>query len=144
LSFALVESYFKDRLKEVEPKFKEHEDAFTTDNIGASQFNYAYHIAFGPMRCGPLRDLITTDIMSIDITLYLNGKQDTRSRMLQAYDVANNFRLNAIAPKNAMSGAMIKNVNGTNIKSEGEKGNDSAIKMTCSFDVTLNFSPNYS
>ena len=140
MNFVTIENYFKARIKEVEPKFKEHDDAFNTDNIGASKFNFAYHIGFGDMACSPLNQQFTTDVLAIEVELFMKGNRDQRDAMLQAYETSNNFRLNCMKPDFAMTGELIKNVVCTNIKSAPMPGNDNTIKMSCSFDVTMNFS----
>lgn len=140
MSFKQVETYFQQRLKEVEPQFKEHEDAFSIENIGSSRFNHAYHVFFTHMKCSPPSGQVTTDILTVDVALFLKGFRDVKTYLIDSYDIANAFRLNCMRPEYAMNGTLIKNVICTQIKADPEKGNNNAIKMTCTFDVTVNFS----
>ena len=43
-SLSVVRQFIDARLKEVNPRFKAHNDAFNSDNIGELNLDYAYHV----------------------------------------------------------------------------------------------------
>jgi hypothetical protein len=141
MSFSQVRSYFKTRIAALDAEFEEHEDAFNQDNIGAYNFNKAYHVFYSPVSSGPLNHSSTDDSVTALVSLFFSGDRTPQAALDTAMDFANTYRLACVKPENAMVGTNIKNVVLNNIVAEPLESNDNAIVIRFDFTVRMVFGP---
>jgi hypothetical protein len=125
----------KTRISEIDTTFVEHSDAFSVDNIGAYNFDKAFHVIYGPLTGGPLNHLQTDDNLNCVVTLFFKGGRYPQDAFDTSMDLANKIRLNAMKPANAMTNEFIKNVVCRTINIDPLNTNDNAIIITLEFDV---------
>lgn len=138
MSIKGVTDYFTTRLKEIEAAFNPHEDAFNIDNIGATKFDRAYHILPLELTCSPPSGATVTDFLTVEIYLFFQGYRDPLSKLVSAFDTANNFRINCVRPRFANVDTSFGSVVCKGIKPEAVQSNDNAIrfKMTFYLEIT--------
>ena len=141
MSLSGIRTYLKTRINTVDSDFKEHKDAFNDENIGRSKFNKAYHITYGGLDSGELKDLITDDIMNMTVKLFFKGFRDTQNALDDAMDKANTIRLDIVNRTNYVNQTNIKNVYLSNMTPESLDSNDNHIVITLNFIVRLAYCP---
>lgn len=141
MSLSQVRTYFVTRIAALDSEFEEHQDAFNQNNIGAYNFNKAYHIFYGQVSSGPLNHACTDDAVTASVALFFSGDRDPATALATAMDFAHTFRLACIKPENAMIGTNIKNVVLNSIVAEPLESNDNAIVVRLDFTVRMVFEP---
>lgn len=133
MSVKYLRSYFGTTLKTLDKEFREHEDAFNTENIGELRLDKAYHVGYGSMNNLSFNQGSSTDEYTITVSLFSKTNRDTISSIDEAMDFANQYRMKCVDPKNIMEAEKIIIVKFDQMVPEFLNGNDNAVVIRLTF-----------
>lgn len=86
MKYSKIRTYIKDTIEAYDNKFKEHVDAFNTENIPRTNFNKGFHISYSVPSIDYASEVNLTASCIANVTFYFKGYRDTQ----QALDDAMN------------------------------------------------------
>lgn len=140
MSLVAIRSYFVDRILEVSPDFKEHTDAFNTENIPANALDKAFHVLCNGLSGESLDHVATNDTVSVQVRLFFRGGRDPISSLNEAQDLANSVRLQAMKPTKIKLLASIRRVFCQGFQPTALATNDNSFSILLNFTVQTGFS----
>lgn len=139
MSFKPIRSFLEARLLEVDSDFEVHPDAFSTDNIGANDFDKRYHIFYGNVATSVSNQVTTSDDVTSTVKLYFNGFRDATESLDSAMDAANRFRIQCLKMNFLSNQSFIKRVVCNSIQANPLNTNDNAIEIVLTFNIKVMF-----
>lgn len=139
MSFKPIRSFLSDRLLEVDSDFEVHNDAFSTENIGANDFNKRYHIFYGNVATSVSNQVTTIDDVTATVKLYFQGFRDATESLDSAMDLANKFRIQCLKQNFIINQSFIKRVVCSSIQANPLNTNDNAIEIVLTFNIKVIF-----
>ncbi len=94
-----VRKLFADELKSIDSEYREHQDAFPTDNIGKNNYNKTFHINFYDLVGSTLSHVTTREQIKVKVKLFRKGFRDPQQAADDLFDFTNKYRLSMMKPK---------------------------------------------
>lgn len=139
MSFKLIRTHFESRLNEIDADFQRVDKPFDTDDVPNNNFNKRFHIFYGELSPVVPNQNVTSDTCSATVTLYFDGCRDDVTKLDDAWDIANAFRLRCAKPKFLKNEKFIKRIFANSIIATPLNSNDNLIKITLRFSITAMF-----
>jgi len=139
MSFKPIRSFLETRLLEIDSDFEAHNDAFSTENIGANDFDKRYHIFYGNVTTSVSNQVTTQDDVTVTVKLYFDGYRDATESLDSAMDTANLFRIQCLKINYLINQSFIKRVVCNSIQANPLNTNDNAIEVVLTFNVRVIF-----
>ena len=133
-----IREYFKSVIYEVDPDLSEHDQYFTSDDVGQSRLEDEYFLQFGTFSTSRI-DSSYTGTFEVTLELWKNGKEDIIARLDDAYEDVIEIVSNLQDQKRISQASFLKSVVGSNIVPEAIPDNANYGKFTAQFTVTVGY-----
>lgn len=87
MRYSKIRTYLKELIERADPSFKEHKDAFNTDNIAKTSFNKAYHISYDIPSIDFGADAYFTSNASAAVTFFFKGYRCPQTALDDSMDI---------------------------------------------------------
>ena len=136
-----IRNYVNSRVEAVSRDFREHQDAFNSENIAGTVFNKAYHVSYSASSITEV-ELTAEMNMSVNVQLFFRGGRDT----LETYDNAMNTAWNVLRGISsrtninnfrATDGYPIQSASPLSVTPEPLENNDNSMVVTLEFNMIV-------
>lgn len=130
--------YIKGRVLDIDSSFKEHADAFNSDNIPKTLKNKSFFIKYDNTSNNVSASNWVDDNISVELDLFFKGYRSTQQALDDSMDLAHRIKLSACNICNWVE--PIKHVSGDSVISEAVVSNDNQIIIRLQFTLKMVFS----
>lgn len=132
-----VNTYFDTIITNVDPTYKKWNGRFERSNIPRNINAKAYYIEIGELTSESPSDNFLDDKLEVNVYLFHKARKNVGSARNAAIDSAQDIRVEAQKPGNALIGANIKNVILDDFEPEEIDNDDNSIVLTMNFTLHL-------
>ena len=132
-----INTYFDSVVSTVDPTYKKWEGRFELTNIPRNINAKAYYVEIGVLNSASPSDNFLNDTVDVKVYLFHKARKNVVSVRNTAIDSAQDIRVEAQKPENALVGANIKNVILGSFEPEEIDDDDNSIVLTMNFTVQL-------
>lgn len=142
MKYSKIRTYLKNIITDFDADFKEHKDAFNTDNIARTNFNKAYHITYSVPSIDSGSDVYFTSSATASIQFYFKGYRCPQTALDEAMDTVATLSQSFASISNVSAFRMaydfpIQQVSPTSQVPEPLQSNDNSIIINLDLNLEI-------